>query len=279
MFSKFKELFSTINNIIFSEICIFCNKSSTVGVCENCENKLLKINFPYCLFCGFPLQKNTCNLFCSDCLNHPKRFTFNCCREVYFYRNEFKILIKYFKFKKKKYLAKFLGKILAQYYSNIFSIEDKILKNNEYTDKFTEENKKHIFPAKEKIDFVVAVPPTIFHLRERLFNPPEEIARVFCEITKIPFVNDILYRKNIKITQGRENTWWTRAGFTRNEREKIIRDLFYIKDNLKVKNKIILVIDDLITTGATLNEVARILKKNGAKNVYCICAAATVRGE
>jgi predicted amidophosphoribosyltransferase len=55
-----------------------------------------------------------------------------------------------------------------------------------------------------------------------------------------------------------------------------VRGAFAVTDSNAVKGRILVVVDDVMTTGATLHEVARTLKQSGARRVYCLTFARTV---
>jgi competence protein ComFC len=67
----------------------------------------------------------------------------------------------------------------------------------------------------------------------------------------------------------------TKAQSTLGSRRRIenIKDCFYVVDPAKVKGRIVIIADDVVTTGSTLNELAKELKKAGAKKVIGIAAA------
>jgi predicted amidophosphoribosyltransferase len=62
----------------------------------------------------------------------------------------------------------------------------------------------------------------------------------------------------------------TQTSLTKEERSLNLTDAFILEDNLQIKGKNILIVDDIITTGATINALAKLLKDNGAKKVYGI---------
>ena len=105
--------------------------------------------------------------------------------------------------------------------------------------------------------------PTPLHKKreiERGFNQSELLAKELnTKLTK----NVLFRKKNIK----------HQADLNKQEREKNIKDCFAIKNSNIIKNKNILLIDDVITTGSTLNEQARLLKQNNARKVWALIIA------
>ena len=110
-----------------------------------------------------------------------------------------------------------------------------------------------IFP-----DFIVPMPLHPARLRERGFNQALELARCVAKETGIALLPDICKRTRNTATQ---------TGLSWKERERNIRGAFACEMNLTGKH--IVVLDDVMTTGATLNELARVL---------CACKATKVSG-
>ena len=102
-------------------------------------------------------------------------------------------------------------------------------------------------------DFVTAVPLNPARYKERGYNQSELIARQLSNITRIPLSANLL--KRIRNTQ-------TQTKLSREERKQNVKDAFTVQGD--VTGKRILLIDDVITTGSTLNECAKELKRNGA---------------
>ncbi len=119
---------------------------------------------------------------------------------------------------------------------------------------------------KIEADFLIPIPLHSLKLRERTYNQSEMIAKGISFITKIPTNTKILYRR--KNTQSQ-----THLNFE--ERQINVSDAFEIRNKKIIENKNIILIDDVITTGATIGEAAKELKKNGAKLIYAASSALT----
>lgn len=122
-------------------------------------------------------------------------------------------------------------------------------------------------PARQGFwDFlIVPVPLCKAKLRSRGFNQAELLTKEISNYFNIPTETNIIKRKfpgmpqaNIKDTE---------------KRKKNIKRAFEISEPEKIRDKIIILTDDVITTGATLIEVAKILKQNSAKEVWAITVA------
>ncbi len=122
---------------------------------------------------------------------------------------------------------------------------------------------------KEKIllwkpDLVIPIPLHKLKQAERGFNQAARISSGVGETLKIKVDNGIVKRKRFTRTQTK---------LTLKEREKNIQNAFEIVKKEVVKNKNVILIDDVITTGATVSECARVLLENGANNVYALSVA------
>lgn len=111
----------------------------------------------------------------------------------------------------------------------------------------------------EKFDLITCVPMHKDGLKERGYNQAELLAKECAEIMHIPYVDTLeKFRKNR-----------TQHSIKASERADNVRGVFRIIDKSIVKNKNILIIDDIITTGHTLGECTRILAKSGCSFVSC----------
>lgn len=117
--------------------------------------------------------------------------------------------------------------------------------------------KKGVF---SECDLMLPVPLHRRKLRQRGYNQSELIARGVSEITGIPLAGDIIRQKKYKHSQTRMN---------RQERFENMEKAFSLgKSTLKLQQKKILIIDDIITTGATLEACSRLLLENFDCSVY-----------
>jgi ComF family protein len=100
--------------------------------------------------------------------------------------------------------------------------------------------------------------------KRRGFNQAEEIGKIISEKIYIPLKVDNLIR--IKNTD-------SQTKLNKKQRIENIKNAFIIKDKDTIKGKIIFLIDDVYTTGATMEECAKVLKKAGAREVWGLVAA------
>ena len=112
---------------------------------------------------------------------------------------------------------------------------------------------------------VIPVPLHSRRLRERGFNQAKLIAQEIADYFHLSLKTNIL--KRIIFTE-------PQADIKNIERrKKNIKNAFSVADADEIKDKLILLVDDVITTGATLSDAARVLKSNGAKEVWALTVA------
>jgi ComF family protein len=127
---------------------------------------------------------------------------------------------------------------------------------------------KELVPNPLTPDFLtVPVPLHIRRLRERGFNQSLLLAKVVA--TDLGTQLDYLSLVRIRHTRAQ-------TGLRKEERRKNVKDAFSVIYPEIIKGKKILLVDDVFTTGYTLNECARTLKKSGAMVVICLTLARTL---
>ena len=109
------------------------------------------------------------------------------------------------------------------------------------------------------IDYMVCVPMSKARLRKKGFNHSLLLAKDLSKLSNIIFLKDALIK--IKDTK-------TQVGLNYDERKRNLKNSFILKEKYKntLKNKNILIVDDVFTTGSTINECAKALKLCGKAN-------------
>lgn len=107
-------------------------------------------------------------------------------------------------------------------------------------------------------DFITPVPMHPKRLKERGYNQADLIARAFASVVNIPYIPNALTRTKETISQ---------VGLSAQERQENMRDVFKAQSE-EFGGKIGIIVDDVLTTGATLHECANALYAGGAKTVY-----------
>lgn len=153
------------------------------------------------------------------------------------YDGALKELVHQFKYKGKAILARIFSKLMIDY-----------IKDN---------------PEIVEVDLITVVPLHRERLREREFNQSLAIANIISKECSRPLVGT-LEKPNKTLYQNE---------LMKSERMKNLRGAFRIAKNADIKDKVILLIDDIMTTGSTLAECARTLLDGGAKSVRCFTLA------
>jgi ComF family protein len=115
-----------------------------------------------------------------------------------------------------------------------------------------------------RADTVMPVPLYKDRLRQREFNQSALLAKYTAKKTGRSLLVDCLVKARDTMPQ---------VGLSSRERRSNIRNAFEVKKKELIKGKDILLIDDVITTGATVRECSRVLKKAGAGNIYVMALA------
>lgn len=179
------------------------------------------------------------NDYCDLCKN--VKFNFNQSRSYAVYSDVAMNVVKRFKYNSKKYYAKYIAEMMA-------------------------ENKKYF----ENVDYLTFVPIGAKRRKERGFNQAEEMAKHIGEILNIPVIDTLE-----KLGSERHQ-----AGLTQKERRENLSGTITLKscENLDLKDKAIMIIDDVFTTGSTLSECARVInsnKRNKPAKILCYTFAKT----
>ncbi len=114
------------------------------------------------------------------------------------------------------------------------------------------------------IEIIIPVPLHAKRRKERGYNQSELLAKEIAMILDKPLFTSVVKR----VTNTKSQT-----KLDAHERLENMAGAFSVSDNQTIQEKIILLVDDLITTGSTLNECARILKENKVKEVYALVLA------
>lgn len=231
-----------IFNILSPPRCMACNRpmkiTSDAMFCFECSKTYRKNSGKVCLVCGRPVGENS-DKTCTECKTRKIWFDKNVSR--YLYKGCVKDAVRNMKFKSRRWIAFGLGNAVCE----------TVLQN--YAD--------------IKFDMVIDVPMTKLDERKRGFNQSFEFAEAVSEKLKIPHKDKILR----KMFGGK-----TQSGLSRDKRFENVKDKFVVIKPDELEDKVVLLVDDVFTTGATLNECARVLKKSGALAVFCVTAAAAV---
>lgn len=226
-----------ILDIIFPKYCINCGKEGGY-LCPDCFSLIDIFEQQYCPFC-FPPKIVFEGKTCISCKKFKKLNGLYCAASY----DSFivKKLINQFKYGPHiKELSKPLASLIINHLMNL----NKLSTFNNFS--------------------LIPVPLHKKKLRQRGFNQAQELAKELSETLKIPIINNVL----IKIKQTP-----AQMELKKEEREKNIRGVFSCQKPDLIRDKKILLVDDVLTTGSTMEECTRALKGAGAKEVWGIVAA------
>lgn len=234
------KILKNILEIFFPTHCISCEKiiSQDALFCSDCWQKLQFITNPKCKICSYPfdVEISFVEPICSRCL--IKKPFYDKAITIFRYNKIIRKIIGDLKYRDQTFLAKKLGKILA------------------------EKAKSEIIEA----DIIIAIPLHKKRLQKRKFN---QVTMICKNLDKSKFISDFLQRRLNTIPQ---------IQLRKKEREKNLKRVFIVNKKYLdlVKDKKILLLDDVMTTGATLDNCAKELKRRGAKEVKVLTIAKTV---
>lgn len=231
-------------DLLFPKFCLSCQQEGSY-LCQDCRALLEIMEFNYCLCEKDPTiippgQTNKENGKCHRCKNKSLS-------GLYFamsYKNKIaQNLIKSFKYPPYvKDLAETLSSILIEHFIKTRNNTDQIWENS----------------------ILIPVPLYKNKLKERGYNQSEELAKELAKILNIPVVLDVLTK--IKQTN-------SQMELKKEEREKNLLGAFEIKNPAGVAGKKIFLVDDVYTTGSTMQECALALRASDAKSVFGIALA------
>lgn len=236
-----KRFFKGLLDLIYPYRCLVCqdkieNASIDNLICLACWNNIKRNVPPFCRYCGRHL-KDPKALCCELC--RKKKYCFDRAFSPCIYEGTLKELIHQFKYSGKDYLGETLCRFLSEFI-------------------------KEYGLAMNSFDCVVAVPLHGTKLREREFNQAQILAEKLAGEFKLEFLKDALLRTRNTRTQ---------TELKGEERLRNVKGCFKANPEAQLKDKSILLIDDLLTTGATCSEAAGALKDAGARQVTVLTLA------
>ncbi|MDD5097064.1 MAG: ComF family protein [Candidatus Omnitrophica bacterium] len=237
------SLLTGLRDLIYPNYCLACENKLDSSlkehfICTACQKAIEPNLPPFCPSCGRTLDtasqgKNTC----SGCLN--TKFSFDRAFSPCKYSGIIKKMIQEFKYSGRDYLGKNLGQILNNFI------------------------KEYDLPITHT-DYIIPIPLHNARFRQREFNQAQILsAQVAKEFNK-QLLLKVLTRTKATKSQ-------TELSFE--ERRNNVQGSFSVTAPQLIKDKNLLLIDDVLTTGSTLDEAARTLKAAGAKMILAMTLA------
>jgi ComF family protein len=234
--------FQWLLNLILPPVCPICQtllngKEKDLPLCPTCRTAIKPIHPPYCPHCGLPEPSGDgAGYLCGSCLK--ERWYFEVHRSSGLYEGALKEAIHTFKYGGVFPLVKVFGDLLQPTLQTL---------SREYP-----------------VGVMIPVPLHIRRLRERGFNQAFLLVRELSRRIGIPYEGRAL--KKIKDTP-------VQISLKKRERRKNLTGVFLVRDMEAIQGKSIVLVDDVYTTGATVNECSRTLLKAGAERVAVLTVA------
>jgi competence protein ComFC len=234
----FRGIKESVLDFVFPPHCLLCNSSISSSemedhtypknlVCRTCWDSLNILPHPFCPICRSFLDREMRR--CPKC---PQFSSLSLNRSLGVFDPYYQVLIHHFKYNRKFSIGKNLGRRLGE-----------ILKKEEFSKGF---------------DYIIPVPLYPSRKRERGYNQSRILAEEVSKTISVPLAEKVLIRK--KKTKDQTH-------LSPEERERNVKGAFVVRANLTLQGKKVILVDDVITTGSTLKECARVLKEAGAREV------------
>lgn len=233
---KFQK--ENIIHLLFPRRCPICDKAMFSSVfmktelcCAACREIPEYVKEPVCKKCGKPIENERAE-YCYDCRKHPGGFAQG--KALWIYKDQVKESMYRFKYQNRQEYARYYG-------SEIVRVYGEWMKRN-------------------KIEAIVPIPLHWTKKRRRGYNQAQLLTAEIGKQTGLPVYPKLL--KRIKKTKAQKNLDET-------ERKNNLKKAFKTQEN-KVQLSHILLVDDIYTTGSTINEAALELKRAGIERVYYV---------
>ena len=222
----------TLITFVYPAKCQCCKVPMAVDrvhyICDECWEKIEPLVPPWCEICGMPVhfvKANSVNhaYICVDC--RAQLPLYDKLRSIAFYEPTLREAIHLFKYDRKQIFAKHLIRFMCEHFPADLSTED--------------------------YDLLLPIPLHHKRYRQRGFNQAEQIAQGIARIWKVPIDTEVLRRIRDTVPQSSLNS--------RQERVENITGAFEISSPEFIRDRKILLIDDIFTTGTTVNEALRVL--------------------
>lgn len=229
---------NAVLDFVFPPRCFGCDQDIDKGfICDKCFTQVTTSVLPTCPVCGLPKGDD------DECIHQKfiagvRPHTLARIRALGKYQPPFKGLVHHFKYQQKEKIGQILGLALAN------------LVNSD--------------PILSRARYIIPIPLHPARLRERGYNQSLILAEEAALSSGITLLDCLKRTKNTK----------SQTKFDYEERMKNIRNAYQVKQdmNVSLKGARVILVDDVITTGATLAEAAKVLKENGATEVYAVVA-------
>ena len=232
------NLLETLSAFVFPVDCEICGVAvhphPPLGVCGGCQAEVKLIAPPHCQGCGRTLTGKMPR--CAEC--RTESYAFDQAYACAAYQGAMRQLIHAFKFENRKYLKHFFVKTMTEFMNS------------------------HLTAA--TVDGILPVPIDKDRRLERGFNQSELISMEISRVFGIPHSSGNLIHLRPGAVQSQ---------LAKNQRQLNVKGAFLVRNADEFHSKRLLLIDDILTTGYTASECAKMLKKAGATSVTVLALA------
>ncbi len=233
MHSKLERFLKGFLLQIYPHRCPVCGKVLLdTLICPGCVKKIKYVKQPVCCSCGKPLA-DECMEYCADC--GKGRHEFRQGKALFCYQGAVRDMLYRYKYSNRRDYTEFFATEAARLYSG--------------------------WLKQCKIDAVVPIPLSKKKRRRRGYNQAELFARRLAKLVELPYEGKLLARAKDTAPQKK---------LSARERKNNMKNAFKITGNIVKLNRVLLV-DDIYTTGATIDAAALALKRAGVEEVYFLC--------
>jgi len=239
---EISELADALSDVLFPPTCNFCESDADVDadsfLCGSCQKQVREIIPPFCNTCGLPFHGLTGSSagYCGRCLAHPPAYETARCAVAY--EGVLRDSLVRFKYYGALHLSRTLSDILIRAFHRYFD------------------------PT--HYDLIIPIPIHRKRLAVRGFNQALLLAERLSSHTGIPLD---------RTTFGKTRDTPPQVGLSRHERVKNIRGSFAVSNPARIRDRRILLVDDVITTGSTIAEAAVTLRRGKASSVSALVLA------
>ena len=233
-----KGIIDSCVELLYPKRCVACDRvllkiEIEMGFCKSCARRVKLVGRTYCLKCGAPMRNEA--EMCGNCIN--TQHVFNQSKAIFRYTGDMKNAMYRFKYANKRCYGEVFAKHAVKNYGS--------------------------WIKEANFDVIIPVPMYDKKKRKRGYNQAEVFAKELSKETGVPVENGIVRREIETVAMKQLN---------RQKRKKNLLNAFILAKNV-VQFRKVLIVDDIYTTGTTMDEVAKTLKDGGVKEVcgLCVC--------
>lgn len=236
--SIIEKIGNKVLDLFYPPRCPICDKILPQGsghICGNCRRGLPYLSEPICKKCGKPLQREE-QEYCETC--EQETHDFICGRAIFLYEGAFRQSVQRMKFKNRREYLDF------------------------YSEEMVREGEKYLRNWQPRT--IIPIPMNARKRRERGFDQSFLLAKKVSRLSGIPMMENRLIRWRYTLPQKELNA---------KERRNNLKDAFKLREGVQIQEPVLL-IDDIYTTGATIDAACRTLKKSGIHRIYFLSLCA-----